>query len=144
MKFRSFLSATIASTVALSAMTAFAGPRYSQPAVVITKNADGSGYVEGTLGGVRNSFNRIERISCEVQRNEYFDANGVAIGGLTVTTCQARDSKSQTVSCFAFDESLADALNGVGDDGLIGFRFNSGGNCTSVTYYESSSLAAKK
>jgi hypothetical protein len=128
---------------AVMASAAYAGSRYSQPGVVITPNADGSGYAGGTLGGVRNSANTVERLSCTVTRTEVTGANGLPVQSSTVS-CVARDANGVVASCTSAQEKFAAALNGVSNDSLIEFLYNAAGNCTRVTVYESASLERKR
>lgn len=131
------VSAFLVSSVVL------AGPRYSVPGVTIDKYADGSGRFYGTLGGTRNSSNAIERLSCSVSRSEPNPAASNPVRS-TFVSCGARDKRNVSVSCISTQESAADALAGLSNDGLLDVSYDARGNCTSITVYESSSLERKR
>ena len=133
----------VMATCAAMVSAAYAGSRYSQPGVIITPNADGSGYAGGTLGGVRNSANTVERLSCTVTRTETTGANGLPVQ-ISQVSCVARDANGVVASCTSVQEKFAAALNGVSNDSLIEFRYNAAGSCTSLTVYESASLERKR
>jgi hypothetical protein len=134
--------AVVAACAALASM-ANAGSRYGLPGVRITTNADGSGHAEGTLGGVRNSANTVERLSCTVTRNETTNAAGIVARSSTVS-CLARDANGLIATCVSAQEKHAIALNGVSNDSLIEFRYNPAGTCTTLAVYESASLERKR
>jgi hypothetical protein len=124
--------------------TASAGQKYQKPGVVISLKADGSGYAEGTLGGIRNSANNIERLSCSVKRTEIATAAGDIYSTSTSVACSARDENSQTVMCRASGDEIGNQLNGISSDSLVTFYFNSKGTCTAINIWSSSSLERKK
>lgn len=143
------LSTRIAATAACAAISvalataAQAGIRYGQPSVSITANGDGSGYAMGTLGGVRNSASTRERLACTVTRTESTSAGGV-VSRSSVVSCGARDANNVSVSCVSTQEKHAKALNGVSNDSLIEFHYDTAGNCTTIWVYESASLERKR
>jgi hypothetical protein len=122
--------------------TALAGIRYGQPSVSITPLTGGGGHAMGTLGGVRNSANTLERLACAVTRTEITNAAGVA-SRATVVSCNARDKNGVTAACASRDERHAVALDGASNDSLIEFHYDAAANCTTVWVYESSSLERK-
>ena len=138
-------SARIAVVAACAVMVsaAYAGSRYGMPGVVITPNADGSGYAGGTLGAVRNSANTVERLSCTVTRTETTGGNGLPLQ-VSQVSCVARDANGVVASCVSTQEKFAAALNGVSNDSLIEFRYNAAGACTTINVYESASLERKR
>jgi hypothetical protein len=127
---------------ALVATGALAGARYGQPSVTVVKNADGTGWAYGTLGGTRNSAFPGERLSCSIGRAVTLNSTG---GEVKVTTviCVAVDKNGVSATCLSTKEEFADALNGLSNDGLIDFRFT-GARCDSIAVYESSSLERKR
>jgi hypothetical protein len=140
MNARSMGLAAVAAT--LCATGAVAGSRFGTPGVTIYKAADGSGYAYGTLGGTRNSAFPSERLSCTISRSVTQNAAGAEVK-VTTVVCSAMDKNGVTAACVSSKEEFADALNGVSNDGLIDFRFT-GGLCTSISVYESSSLERKR
>jgi hypothetical protein len=118
------------------------GARYGQPSVTVVKNADGTGWAYGTLGGTRNSAFPGERLSCSIGRAVTLNTTG---GEVKVTTviCVAVDKNGVSATCLSTKEEFADALNGLSNDGLIDFRFT-GARCDSIAVYESSSLERKR
>ena len=126
----------------LISAAALAGNRFNPPGVTITRNADGSGFVSGTLGGTRNTANTVESLSCTVVRTEVINAAGVP-GRSTTVSCIARDKNSLSASCVSTLESHATVLDGVSNDSLIEFRYDANGRCASMTVYESASLERK-
>jgi hypothetical protein len=135
--------AVVAALMIIAAAPAFAGPRYSDPSVTIVRNADGSGRVTGTLGGVRNSPGLIERLSCTLTRSENVLTGG-AVQRTTVASCSARDKIGATATCLSTSDAFGNALSGLSNDGLIDFTYNSSGLCTEIVVYESSSLERKR
>lgn len=135
------ITAAVAAAITVSAAS-IAGPRYSVPGVTILKNADGSGHAYGTLGGTRNSTSTVEWLSCTVSRSENFSANPPSRS--TVVSCSANDKNNVSVYCSSTLETLADALNGLANDGLIDLFYDANGTCTSISVYESSSLERKR
>jgi hypothetical protein len=133
----------VAAAAALLATSALAGSRYGQPSVTVFKNADGSGQAYGTLGGTRNSAFPGEKLSCTASRSIVLNANGAEVK-LTTVICVAVDKNGVSAVCSSAKEEYADLLNGLSNDGLIDFSFNSGGACTALAVYESSSLERKR
>lgn len=125
------------------AAAALAGPRYGDPGVTIVRNADGSGEAYGTLGGTRNSASPLERLACTVTRTEA-DPASPNPARATVVTCAARDKNNVSVTCSSPNDAVADGITGLASDGLLDFRWDSNGICTSVSVYESSSLERKR
>jgi hypothetical protein len=123
---------------------ASAGQVFSKPGVVISLKADGSGYAEGTLGGIRNTANNVERLLCSVKRTEILNAAGDVAANSTVTSCSARDANNQTVMCRASTDTIGNQLNGIANDSLVTFYFNNKGTCTAINIYSSSSMERKK
>lgn len=121
----------------------WAGPRYSPAGVQIVLNGNG-GYAEGTLGGSRNSANTVERIGCTVTREETLSASGAVLERGSLVFCVARNAAGRTASCAAESDTLATGLNGLSNDGLLRFTFDSNAQCTDILVYESSSLEVKK
>lgn len=135
--------ATLISASALVSTVSLAGNRYSPSGVVITRNADGTGFASGTLGGARNSANTVEKLSCAVVRLDSINAAGAPSRSTTVS-CLARDAANVSVTCVSTLETHATALDGVSNDSLIEFAYDAAGRCTLVTVYESASLERKK
>ncbi len=121
-----------------------AGPRYTTPGVQILRFADNSGSAEGTLGGTRNSANTVERISCVVSRKENLSSAGALLSRETQVTCFARDADGRAAACSSESDTIANALNGLSNDGLLRFAFNSKAQCTDILVYASSSLERKQ
>ena len=138
---RGALIATAALTGIAITTAALAGIRYSVPGVTIQKNADGSGHAYGTLGGTRNSASTLERLACTVTRTESAASPPVTA---TLVSCSARDKNNVSVVCTSSSDAVGDSLSGLANDGLIDFAWNSGGICTDVSVYESSSLERKR
>ena len=144
-RIKPILKIAIAALTAANAIgAAEAGAKYSVPGVVISLNADGSGYAEGTLGGTRNSANSVERIYCSVRRTEILDAAGAVSNTVTSVTCLARNAGNQSVICRSPSDAIGSQLNGISSDSLITFYFDNRGNCTAINNYSSSSLERKK
>jgi hypothetical protein len=122
---------------------AMAGAKYSVPGVVISRNADGSGYAEGTLGGVRNSTSTVERLRCLVKRTENVDSTGNVAGQVTFMSCLAINTNNEHVVCTSASDAVGNQLNGISSDSLITFYFDAAGTCTRVNVYSSSSLERK-
>lgn len=122
---------------------AFAGPRYGDPSVTISDDGAGGGKAMGTLGGVRNSADRFERLACLVSRSETTSASGAKTRSASVS-CSARNTARRTVSCSSTSDALASALSGASNDSLIEFYFNASGQCTDIIVYESASLERKR
>jgi hypothetical protein len=135
------LVATAAFTAFAIATGALAGIRYSDPGVTIQRNPDGSGRAYGTLGGTRNSASTLERLACTVTRAESAANPPVPT---TLVSCSARDKNNVSVVCTSTSDAVGDSLDGLANDGLIEFTWNSGGVCTDVSVYESSSLERKR
>jgi hypothetical protein len=133
-------TAMMAACAALAA-TALAGSRYP-PGVSITPKTAGGGMVVGTLGGVRNSASTVEKLSCLVSRTETTSASG-AVTRSTAVNCQARDVNGVAASCTSNQEAHAIALNGVSNDSLIEFHYDTAARCTTIWVYESASLQRK-
>lgn len=136
-------AACAAMVSALAASMAFAGIRYGQPGVSIHQATDGSGYAMGTLGGVRNTANTRERLACTVQRTETTTAAGV-VRRSTAVSCNARDINNVVATCASTQEKHAVALDGVSNDSLIEFHYDTAGTCTTIWVYESASLERKR
>jgi hypothetical protein len=132
-----------AASCAAIATSALAGIRYGDPGVTILKNADGSGRAYGTLGGTRNSTNAFERLSCTVTRTES-NFSSPSPTRSTMVVCSARDRNNVSASCVSASDAVGDSLDGLSSDGLVEFVWNTGGMCTSVLVYESSSLERKR
>ena len=124
-------------------MSAAAGPRYGEPNVQIFLDGSGGGRAMGTLGGVRNSADSIQRLSCLVSRNETTSASGARTRSTSVT-CIARDTARLSVSCSATSDAMANALSGASNDSLLEFQFDASGRCTDIIVYESTSLERKR
>jgi len=135
-------SAALVITGALG--TAEAGPKYGAPGVIITVNADGSGSARGTLGGTRNTPNNVESLSCGVKRTEILDSSGAVVGTVTSVRCFARNASNQGLMCTSLSDAIGNQLNGISNDSLVEFYFDSKGNCTSINNFSSSSLERKK
>lgn len=133
----------VTAACAVMASMAYAGSRYGQPSVSIYKASDGSGYAMGTLGGVRNSVSRVERLSCAVSRSESTNSRGIVVR-TTAVDCAARDNGGILANCSSKQEKHAVALNGVSNDSLIEFHFDATGQCTTIWVYESASLERKR
>ena len=123
---------------------AMAGAKWSQPSVLIWHSADGSGYAQGTLGGVRNSPDTIGRLYCVVRRSEIVNSSGNVTGQSTLVACSARSASNETVACSTTSDAIANQLNGVSSDSLVEFYFSASGACTRINTYASTSLERKK
>jgi hypothetical protein len=134
---------SLALAAAVLATAAVAGARYADPSVTIVKNADGSGFAYGTIGGTRNSAFPGEKLQCTASRTSVISSAGAEVK-VTQVLCSATDRNGVTASCTSTQEQYADALNGLANDGLIDFRFNAAGSCTGLAVYGSSSLERKR
>jgi hypothetical protein len=134
---------SLALAAAVLATAAVAGARYGVPGVTILKNADGSGWAYGTLGGTRNSAFPGEKLQCTASRTAVYAASGSEVK-VTQVLCSATDKNGVTASCTSTQERYADALNGLANDGLVDFSFDASGACTALAVYESSSLERKR
>lgn len=136
-------AAAVALYFVIAPNSAMAGPRYSDPGVTILIFDTGAGRAIGTLGGSRNSTDPNERISCTVTRGEIVGASGAKVRSTSVS-CSARDTSLRTVTCTTRSEAMANALNGLANDGLIEFQFDANAQCTDILVYESTSLERKR
>ncbi len=129
------------------ASAAGAGPRYSEGGegvVKIVRYNDGSGYVDGALGVVRNSASKNESIGCSIERAETLDDQDRPVARTIRVICEAKDASKQKARCVSDNERLAEAFEGISDDAIITFRFDANNQCTGVTIYQSSSLDRKQ
>lgn len=123
---------TLAFGAALLTGSALAGSKFTgNGSVVITRNADGSGQASGYLGHVYNAATQNEFIGCQ----KY------VTGGLY---CQAMNEAKVHVVCNSGSTYLGNAVGSMAADVRVTFRWNSSGQCISISITHSSEYQDKQ
>ena len=143
MKRKVRISLVVAALLAGAALTARAGLKDPDTgAIYMVKNADGSGYVTGSMGAVRASADTTAFIGCW--------ASGYNLNTHYVS-CKARSAGNVTVSCWQGGivnnviqgQPLLDVLGTQASDSHIEFDWDASGKCTYFNVLTDSSLRAK-
>jgi hypothetical protein len=85
---------------------------------------DLSGKAWGSLGYARNSADSVQAIGC--------DLSGAA-GGMPVVHCFAVNVAGKREDCWAGDWTLAEIALAINSDSNIGFSWDPGNKCTSIS-----------
>jgi hypothetical protein len=117
------IAAVTLGLVATSAL-AYAGAKYTQ-LVYITKNADGSGTMGGSLSSTRNSSDTTARFGC------YYENFTAANGGYQYASCYGTDG-SKSLSCSTTDPALTDTISKLTGDGYLWVQVDANARCVRV------------
>jgi len=126
-----WLSVTVLATSAV----AYAGAKYNYQ-VYVSKNADGSGYMYGTLGSTRNSSDTVSRLGC------YYEGFTPTYGNYKYSSCYAYDG-SKSISCGTMDPILNETISKLQGDSYLYVEVDKNGNCTRVQIGSQSYAAPK-
>lgn len=113
----------VAGVVALGSAAAVAGTHYNQP-VIITRNSDGTGDVEGALGSARNNEGDYAEIGCYIAK---YDA-----AAPTRATCYAYEESGAAAICTTAAPALVEAIAFTSEGAYVIFTFDAAGKCTGV------------
>jgi hypothetical protein len=122
------VSMGIAASLLTAAAVAVAGYKIGWT-VVVSKNADGSGYAYGSSGAARNSADGNQEVRCTVTWSS--------------VSCDAWDASNAYIGCQSTDASLIQAARMFGTDSGLQFNVRSDGVCTGIYVYNWSSFAPK-
>jgi hypothetical protein len=104
--------------------------------VAISIASNGSGGATGYLGHIYNGSGSQEFLHC--QRSKWDNVD------LPVVLCWARNERGETASCTRQSAHLAKSVSSISSDSKVTFRFDAGGNCTSITVVQSSEYQDKQ
>ena len=123
--------------LSLGAATAYAGAKFTGDYhVKISLSANGSGSASGYMGHIYNGDGTTEVIYC--QRTSWANVRP------TLATCWAHDEAGATAFCRITSEFIVDALDMISPDARLYFRWNSSGECISISVTQSSEFEDKK
>jgi hypothetical protein len=104
----------------MTSVLAYAGQKWIDP-VYISKNADGSGSMGGTLGSTRNTSDTVKRFGC------YYEN----FGSYQYASCYGYDG-TKSGSCGTTNPAITDTISKLQGDSYLWVQFDSNGNCTRV------------
>jgi hypothetical protein len=119
----------------LAASPALAGQK-GQAQFYLSKNSDGSGWVQGQMASVRSSADTVGYFSANVYN--YQSGTGTRYGFI-----QVRDPSGAYASCYTYDNGLLDVLARVQGDEFLYVVWDTGARCTMVAVGHGSQLEPK-
>jgi len=128
------LVGTLTLCVLATSAIAYAGAKWSY-SVYITKNADGSGSMTGTLGSTRNSADTVSQLGC------YYE-NLPAPWNYKAASCYGYDG-TKSLSCSTTDPLMTDTISKLTGDAYLWVQVDKNANCTRVQIGSQSWAAPK-
>jgi hypothetical protein len=113
------IGAAFASLFVASAV--YAGAKW-QWGLTISRNADGSGDANGTMGSVRNSANDTTSV---------MECYNYRYPGYAGFVCEAWNATT-SLGCSSTDPAMSDLVSKLQGDSYLDFRSDASGNCTFV------------